>query len=210
MKTKLKVAVFGMIIAVTAGMAGACVRDVPEKAHKVIEPAQRINQDLFDMAVRAEVNFHRCRAGLPKLQDAGDALAREARTHSTWMARQQTLSHTNSIPGKRSLSDRVQASGVRFRIGSENVGMVQRYQLGNQRFRIVDSATCTFAATNGQRLPPHSYASLARHAVTLWMNSPNHRVNILDRRATRLATAIAFDPKSQFCGSFYVTQNFVG
>ena len=210
MKATLNAAIIGLVLAVSAASADACTRQLPAQAERTIVPTERINQDLFDAAVRAEVNFHRCRAGLPKLDDAGNGLAREAKNHTVWMAKQQTLSHQNSIPGKTSLSQRVKASGARFRTGSENIGLVHRYQIDNRRFRILDSRSCKFATYEGQQLPAHSYGSLARHAVNLWMNSPSHRKNILDRRVTRMSSAVAYDPNSQYCGQFYMTQNFIG
>jgi hypothetical protein len=27
---------------------------------------------------------------------------------------------------------------------------------------------------------------------------------------TRISTAVAFDPKAQYCGRFWLTQNFIG
>lgn len=197
-------------MALSAGLADACTRAVPASAERTVVPTSRIDQNLFSKAVLVEVNFHRCRAGLARLKDAGSGLAREAMRHSSWMAQRQTLSHQNSIPGKASLSQRVKASGVRFRTGSENIGMVHRYRIDNRRFRIIDPDSCAFATFEGQKLPAHSYASLARHAVTLWMQSPSHRKNILDNRVTRMSSAVAFDPDAQYCGQFYMTQNFVG
>jgi len=88
--------------------------------------------------------------------------------------------------------------------------MVHRYQIDNRRFKILSSQECKFATYEGQALPAHSYASLARHVVGLWMNSPGHRKNILDRRVTKVSTAVAFDPRAQYCGRFWLTQNFIG
>ena len=45
-------------------------------------PAQNINQSLLEDAILAEVNYHRCRAGLRKLSDAGNGLTAEAKR---WM-----------------------------------------------------------------------------------------------------------------------------
>jgi uncharacterized protein YkwD len=205
------IAAMAMLALVATATAGeACSRSIPAKAERTLVPSERIDQDLLDAAVRAEVNFHRCRAGLPALSEAGNGLARMAKTHSTWMASTGTLSHRNTIPGKASLSQRVKASGEKFRTGAENIGMVHRYQIDNLRFRIIDSKSCEFATYDGQRLPPHSYASLARHAVNLWMNSPGHRKNILNRQVNRISTAVAFDPKAPYCGQFWLTQNFIG
>jgi uncharacterized protein YkwD len=210
MRVYIVAAVVGLTMAASATTAGACSRSLPAKAERTIVPTERIDQNLLDAAVRAEVNYHRCRAGLSAVGDAGNGLARMAKTHSAWMASSRTLSHRSTVPGKASLSDRVKASGVKFRTGSENIGMVHRYQIDNRRFKIVNSSSCQFATFEGQALPAHSYASLARHSVDLWMNSPGHRKNILDRRVTRMSTAVAFDPKSQYCGQFWLTQNFVG
>lgn len=210
MKASMTAALVALTMALSAAAAEACTRSVPAKAERTVVPAERIDQDLLDAAVRAEVNFHRCRAGLPPLGDAGNGMARMAKTHSVWMASEQTLSHRSTIPGKASLSQRVKAAGVKFRTGSENIGMVHRYQIDNLRFRILDSNACKFATYEGKPLPAHSYATLARHSVDLWMNSPGHRKNILDRNVTRISTAVAFDPRAQYCGRFWLTQNFIG
>ncbi len=199
-----------MLIFALPAAADACTRSVTKTAANTIVPSSRINQKLLNDAVRAEVNYHRCRAGLSALASAGSPLASEARKHSQWMAKRQQLTHRSTVAGRASLKQRIKASGVSFKMGSENIGMVHRYQVDNQRFKIVDSNQCKFSTMQGQPLPAHSYASLARHIVNLWMNSPGHRRNILDRRARMVSTAVAFDPKSQYCGRFWLTQNFIG
>lgn len=209
-----------MTLKITALVAGAallfalpaaaesCSRSVSQKAAEMIVPAGRINQDRLDRAIRVEVNYHRCRAGLPKLGNAGDRLAKQAKRHSQWMARSQQLTHRSTVPGASTLKQRIKATGVKFKTGSENIGMVHRYQIDNRRFKI--QGQCQFSTYEGQKLPAHSYASLARHIVNLWMNSPGHRKNILDRRVKRVSTAVAFDPNAQYCGRYWLTQNFIG
>ena len=198
------------VIAVTATAADACSRNVSAKAAQTYVPAKNINQSLLDDAIRVEVNYHRCRAGLSALGDAGNSLTEQAKKHSNWMARTQNLSHKSNVAGHATLSQRIKRSGVKFRTGAENIGMVHRYQIDNKRFRIIDSSACKFATSEGQTLPAHSYASLARHSVNLWMQSPGHRKNILDRRMKAISSAGAFDGKSQYCGRFFLTQNFIG
>ena len=194
----------------SASAADACSRSVSAKAAKTIVPTGRINQSLLEDAIRAEVNFHRCRAGLSNLGDAGNGLTREAYNHSKWMARTQQLTHKSTVAGAATLKQRFKNAGIRVRRGSENIGMVHRYQIDNKRFNILDSSACKFQTQEGQALPAHSYATLARHIVTLWMNSPGHRKNILDRRVTKMSAAVAFDPKAKYCGRFWLTQNFIG
>lgn len=210
MKTKLLAVAVGAAILMTANVAEACSRSMPAKASQIVVPTKRINQNLFDDAVRAEVNYHRCRAGLRAVGDAGNGVTKVAQGHSSWMASRQILSHKSTVPGRSSLSQRIKSTGVSFRTGSENIGMVHRYQIDNRRFQIVDSASCRFQTREGRPLPAHSYASLARHIVQLWMDSPGHRKNILDGRVSKTAVAVAFDPKAQHCGRYWVTQNFIG
>ncbi len=210
MKTKLAAILTGAVLLWTLpSAADACTRKVSKTAAQTIVPATRINQKLLGDAVRAEVNYHRCRAGLSAVSNAGSPLAKEARGHSNWMAKSQQLTHRSTVPGRASLKQRIKASGLSFRTGSENIGMVHRYQVDNRRFRVVSASQCKFEA-NGKTLPPHSYATLSRHIVDLWMNSPGHRKNILDRKAKKVSTAVAFDPNAQFCGRYWLTQNFIG
>ena len=207
MKATLTGVVVGVAIAIAATTASACTPDSPAGADQVV--SARIDQKLLDAAVRAEVNYHRCRAGLRPLGPAQSALVEVAAVHSQWMARSGNLSHRSNVRGKASLTDRIRAANVQARKGAENIGMVHRYQIDGQHFRILDSGSCSFASQSGQRLPAHSYASLARHAVSLWMNSDGHRRNILDPGVTRVSTAAAFGD-GQYCGRFWLTQNFVG
>ena len=210
MRLKLFAVACGAALLLSATVAEACTRSVPARAAEIVVPTSRINQGLFDKAVRAEVNYHRCRAGLNPVGDAGSGVAKVARGHSDWMASRQILSHRSTIPGRASLSQRIKSTGVSYRTGSENIGMVHRYRIDNRRFKILDSSSCRFATNDGRALPAHSYASLARHIVQLWMESPGHRKNILDRNARRTSVAVAFDPKAQYCGRYWVTQNFIG
>jgi uncharacterized protein YkwD len=211
MKSKIAAIFVGAAFVLsTANIAEACSRTVSKKAAQTVVPAGKINQSLLDAAIRNEVNFHRCRAGLPKVGDAGNGLTNQAKKHSQWMARSQQLSHRSTVAGSATLSQRVKNAGVRFRTGSENIAMVHRFRIDNRRFKILSSDQCKFATYEGQALPAHSYASLARHVVDLWMSSPGHRKNILDRRVNRVSTAVAFDPKAQYCGQYWLTQNFIG
>lgn len=190
--------------------AEACTRNVSKSAAQTMVPQTRIDQSMLEDAIREEVNFHRCRAGLRAVGDAGTSLAKQARKHSLWMAETQQLTHRSTVPGAATLRQRVRNAGLRVRTGSENIGMVHRYQIDNRHFKILNAQSCQFATYEGQSLPAHSYASLARHIVNLWMDSPGHRANILDRDVSKMSAAVAFDPNARYCGRFWVTQNFIG
>lgn len=193
-----------------ASAADACSRNVSAQAARTAVPTKGIDQALLDQAVRQEVNFHRCRAGLRPLAAAGGRLTQQAHIHSQWMARTQKLSHKSSVRGAATLSHRIRNAGIPMRTGAENIGRVNRFQIDNRRFRIVNANACQFTTSSGQPLPAHSYATLARVIVDLWMNSSGHRKNILNRRVTHVSTAVAFDPRAKYCGRFWLTQNFVG
>ena len=211
MKSTIAAVAAGIVLVFASAMeAEACARNVSAKAAQTVVPSTRINQSLLDDAIRAEVNFHRCHAGLKTMADAGGGLASQAKKHSSWMARTQQLTHRSKVAGSSTLKQRLKKSGVKFRTSAENIGMVHRYRIDNQRFKIVSSNACQFTTRGGKPLPAHSYASLARHAVNLWMNSPGHRKNILNRKVTKISTGVAFDPKAKYCGRFWLTQNFLG
>ncbi len=203
--------IVGAVVCLTLpSVADACSRAVSKAATQNVVPTGNINQTLLNEAVRAEVNFHRCRAGLPAVASAGASLTKEAHGHSRWMAKRQKLSHKSTVRGRSTLMQRFRATGLRFRTGSENIGMVHRYRIDSKRFQIVDASRCKFRLSNGQPLPAHTYASLARQIVDLWMSSPGHRKNILDRQARKVSAGVAFDPKAKYCGRFWLTQNFIG
>lgn len=211
MHLKIVSACFGAaLLLLQPTAADACSRSVSKAAAQTLVPSKRINQSLLEDAIRVEVNYHRCRAGLSDVGDAGQSLARQSEKHAVWMARSQQLTHRNTIPGSATLQQRVRSAGLKVRTGSENIGMVHRYQIDNRRFKILSSSACQFTTYEGQPLPAHSYATLARHIVDLWMNSPGHRKNILDRRVKAMTAAVAFDPNAQYCGQFWLTQNFIG
>ena len=181
---------------------------MPAKAERIAVPAGGIDLGLLDAAFRAEVNRHRCGRGLPALEPARPVIGKAA-AHSRWMAESGQLSHRSTVRGRRTLADRLKASGLRFRKGAENIGAVQRYRVDDGPFRVEDAGACRFSRA-GRELPVHTYASLARHAVALWMASPGHRRNILDPEVTRIANAVAFQAGAPHCGRFWMTQAFVG
>ena len=202
--------VLAILIALSGGAPAlaACDAGMPARAERMAVPGSGIDRDLLDAAFRAEVNRHRCIHGREPLR-AARRMVPLAEGHSAWMAGHGKLSHTSDIRGRRDLTHRLKASRLRFRTGTENIGMVPRYRIDGGRFRILDAEACRFADASGQRLGVHSYASLARHVVQLWMDSPGHRRNVLDPRVERVATAAAPQP-SRHCGRLWLTQNFIG
>lgn len=192
-----------------AATAQACSPRALSGANAVIPAGAHIDQGLVDAAIRAEINYHRCRANLRPVSES-TSLRKVAARHAEWMAKSRTLSHRSTTPGQTTTLARIKASGLRIRAGSENIGYLARYRIDNRSFRISSGVNCGFSGTDGTPIPPHSYASLARSIVQLWMESPVHRRNILDRKVSRAGSGIGFDPKAPHCGNFYVSQDFAG
>lgn len=193
-----------------AGAAAACTLEMPREAQRTAVPTGRLDTRLLDDAVRAEVNYARCQAGRSALKPAGIELARTAEAHSRWMVSARNLTHRSTVSGKRTPAERIRASGVRLRRGSENIGYISRYQIDGAPFRILDAGACRFASYSGEPLPVHTYATLARQIVNGWMASEPHRRNILDSRVDKVATGAAVEPNGPYCGRVWFTQSFAG
>lgn len=203
----LALAIGMTICSLTAASAATCARALPQGADQRLVPATDIDQPLIDAAIRAEVNFHRCLQGMRPLSPA-DRLRAAALGHSRWMADSAKLSHRSTRPGRQTISQRVRSAGLDFRYVAENIAVVHRYRVEGRKIRVIDPAQCVFEARDGQ-VHPHSYASLAEHAVKLWMRSPSHRRNILSKHAALTGTAVGFSRDPRFCGKFWLTQNFL-
>ncbi len=193
-----------------ATAAQSCSRTgLPANAAQAV-PTKNLNQSLFNNAVLVEVNFVRCKAGVSPVSLAS-GLASVANNHASWMASRQTLSHRSTVRGQQSVQDRVLASGVQARRGSENIGNIPRFQFaGSRRIHIKSLKKCDFTTAGGRKIQPHSYATLAVQIVDMWMGSSGHRKNVLDRNATSVGSAIEFDPRATHCGQYFLSQNFAG
>ena len=187
--------------------ANACSRKAVSGENQVIGSAKSINASLLDASVRLEVNYHRCRAGLPPLRSEA-RLTKIAKGHSDWMARARNLSHKSTVSGRRTLKDRMKRTGIRYTAAAENIGVLPRFRIGRKRFSVRDAASCQFTDSAGQAVPAHSYQSLSRKIVGMWLASPGHRRNILNPGMRVAGAAIALDTKARFCGQYYITQNF--
>ncbi len=213
LKPAAKLSVFAataLVISLATAQAQSCSRaGLPASAAQVV-PTNNLNQSLFNQAVLSEVNFARCKAGLSPVQLAA-GLMDVADKHANWMARKGTLSHRSTVRGQTSVQERVLASGLNVRRGSENIGNLPRYQFGGSRKIFVkNSARCEFTTTSGRQISPHSYATLASEIVGMWMDSSGHRKNVLDRNATAIGSALGYDASASFCGQYFLSQNFAG
>ncbi len=196
-------------ILISTSAAQACVRGALPAAATQTIPTANMDQSLFNKAVLVEVNYYRCKAGLPPVKLAG-SLIKVAGVHAKWMAQKNSLTHRSTVRGLSSVRERVLATGLSVRRGSENIGYLPRYRFDvTRKIYVRNKARCEFTTLAGRRITPHSYASLAAEIVKLWMKSKLHRKNLLDQNMVLVGAAVGYDPRAQ-CGQFYMAQNFAG
>lgn len=168
----------------------------------------RISQRYFSALVGAEVSYRRCLEGLPPVAENA-SVRMIAEDHAKWMSDNKTLTHEPERPGYRKLSDRFARGGLRYRRIGENLALVSRFKVDQyRRFRVNNAQACSFSTRNGRPIGPHSYTSLARYVVDLWMKSPGHARNLLNPTFEEHGAAVKFDPHDKYCGRFYISQNF--
>lgn len=198
------------LVSLSSAAQAACSRAALPAAAAQPVRVNAPDQALFNAAVLAEVNYQRCLKGLRPVR-ADASLMRAAYMHSNWMASAGKLEHRSNVRGMRSLADRLNAADVSYRTAAENIGMVHRFRIDEgQRFFVRNTSACHFVNASGNRIAPYSYGTLAQRVVVLWMESPGHRRNILDRNMNKMGAALGFDNDAQYCGQFYMTQNFAG
>jgi uncharacterized protein YkwD len=168
-----------------------------------------INQDRLTNEILVEVNYYRCRHGRAALRRASDRLMTVAYGHSTWMAGADRMSHTGGRSTGRTLTDRFQRSGLSAQTYAENLAYLPRLRFGGKPFQINDQRSCRFTSFDGQRVGAHTYRSLARTVVKMWMESPGHRKNLLSSRQREMSAAASLKPDG-YCGRLYITQMFLG
>lgn len=181
---------------------------LPANANRAINTS-RPDVALFDAAVRYYANVQRCRSGrAPFTPDSN--LLNAAAAHSQFMARSNNMTHESNVRGMRTLSDRMHTSQVTMRTAGENIAQNFVFALAGRSISAKTRGRCKFTYANGQPVPAHSYSSLAQEQVANWMASPKHKKNLMNRRFTRIATALAYTPDGQTCGRIYMTQDFAG
>ena len=199
-----------ILFSMSPATAQACSRAALPAAASQIVPTTRADQAVFSKAILVEVNYYRCKAGVKPLRLAG-GLTKVAGTHANWMAAKRSLTHRSTVRGQSSVQERVLASGLPVRRGSENIGFLPRYQFNtSKKIYVRNKSRCEFTTTSGKRITPHTYASLARSIVGMWMKSPAHRKNVLDRNVNSVGAALGFDERGTQCGQFFMAQNFAG
>jgi uncharacterized protein YkwD len=138
-----------------------------------VVPLDDPDRALLAAAIFAQTNRARAASGLEALGRLPelDAAADEQVLHMALLLRTE---HSNPIPGEQTPADRVARTGFRASRVAENAIMLPA------------------RPPAGSAQPPYTYSGLAAALVQNWMDSPGHRLNILDREITYLGCAARF------------------
>ena len=204
--TLMALCALGVFWTTTASAAqDNCTAPLSGTANSRIVSADALDQSLFNDAVLHYVNVERCSRGLAPLRSDNN-LIQATQQHSDHMARNAYVSHSSKQAGYRNLQDRLSKARVRYNIAGENVA--KSFVFAFDRRNVGAQSRCNFKFSNGTTVPRHTYDSLAKDLVVLWMESPAHRKNILENSFNRAGATIGVNIDPNFCGTVYVAQNF--
>ena len=166
-----------------------------DAAQAPLDPGQ-IDHRLMSAAIFHESNRVRGEHGLAALTYSPQ-LEAASRMHAIDMAEANFFAHENpNDASKREPADRVKLSGYDPRYVAENLATAfdLQYEPGREFYVVPGGISYD---PNGRPLPPHTYASFARHVVERWMNSPGHRANLLAVEPTELGAAAVLQPRKK-------------
>jgi uncharacterized protein YkwD len=138
-------------------------------------------------------------------------LEKSATMHASDMVKGNFFNHINvSDPKKRTPNDRAGLCNIANPFLAEN--LIEGYGL---RYTSYDAVYLRgngkFSTTpDGELIKPHTYLSFGEEQLKRWMNSKEHRKNILSGDALQIGcgSAIFLNPEFNNMPSFYVVQNF--
>ncbi|MBN1598282.1 MAG: CAP domain-containing protein [Bacteroidales bacterium] len=177
--------------------------------------SQVINLDSIDFPRINAVMFYitneiRNKKKLPVLKY--NALLEESATlHSKEMVKRDFFDHINKRNKKlQSPNDRALYCGIANPHLAENIAesFVLKYKAGE---KVYPGGKGVFRyKPEEDPISPHTYLSVAESTLSDWMNSPNHKKNILSADAVELGCGTAYFIKKDFndMPSIYATQNF--
>ncbi len=190
-----------------AASASACTLQGVSGANEQINP-KKINVAKMSQVITAYTNLARCQKRRKPLAYS-KALTKAADGHAKWMGKNGKLTHTSTKAGHKDLRSRFKKARVKFRTGAENIAQTARLTIPpGETFRILDAGNCKFQRKNGQPIVPHTYDSLGKELVRLWVKSKGHNKNLMDRKFNNMGAAVGYDAKGPYCGAFYAVQVF--
>jgi uncharacterized protein YkwD len=147
---------------------------------------------------------------LPVLEYAKE-LEDAAAMHSRDMVIHDFFGHDNPVDlHKKTPNDRALKSGIKNPYIAENIAedFGLQYKSGTQVYILGEGKFSD--EPEGDLIPPKTYLSLAGSLLERWMNSPEHKKNILSPDALQIGCGTYFFHDAQFndMPTFMATQNF--
>ena len=177
------------------------------KANQKIDMSN-INYQLLNAAIFFETCRQRILNNLKPFKYS-PALEKSAFEHSKDMVKYNFFSHTSLVRGKESMGARLFIVGITNAYSSENIADIFgiQYQSG---VPIPQPKDRVFKYQDGTVIQKHTYLSLAKSFLNGWMNSPGHRINILNPKYHYLGCGAYHYINSKFYNidMFKATQNF--
>ena len=169
---------------------------------------------LLNLAIFQATNKFRIQEKLSPFQ-YDVSLEKAANGHSNDMINLNFIDHFNTqVSSKKSPDLRIKLESKSFVMMAENVAQLDVLNLTNNQYCYEpqqNGGYIFFDCNTKKLLKPLSYWALATKLVTLWINSPGHRANMLDAKLVFLGCGSAFSQqafktnKPPFCRA---TQNF--
>lgn len=138
-------------------------------------------------------------------------LEETAHMHAEDMVKQHFFSHMNSkTGGKYSPNDRAKLNNIGNPFLAENIIEGYGLQYTSKKTVYLRGKGNFSYKPDGELLKPHTYLSLGETLITGWMNSKEHRKNILSEDALQLGCGIYFynDPEFNEMPSCKAVQDF--
>ncbi len=177
-------------------------------------PLKAIDYSLLQATIFHATNLERLAHGLPVFSFSKEAES-AAVTHTKDMVKLNFYSHTSPVKSRKTPSDRLRAQGITPHFFGENIGKTFgiQYEEGKKVIKPKIPGEFRYSDTpHGEPIPPHTYSSIAKKIVKLWMESPGHRQNILNPNFTHLGCGTYVDFEKKFYDAPYImaVQNFAG
>ena len=138
-------------------------------------------------------------------------LEKAAAMHSRDMVVHDFFSHTNPFNHKRETpNNRATITGIANPFIAENIAedFGLQYKSGDNVY-VMGKGEFSYRP-EGKLIPPRTYLSLAESFLKRWMNSPEHKKNIISSNALQMGCGTYFftDPEFNSMPTFMATQNF--
>jgi len=168
---------------------------------------KKIDRPLLNAAIFYVTNEMRQKRRLPLLKHL-PAAETVARDHADDMVKYDFYSHYSKVPGKKLLTDRLKIEGLYPYCYAENISSSNglQYEYGRRVNPPGPSGVFTYVSrSNREEIIPHTYISFARSVLILWMNSRDHKNNIISTCYEYLGCAAAYYGDE----TFYDMPNFI-